>query len=417
MRWSYVFAEFARRPGRTLTGVLSVALGVALFISLQAYGAGYREAARAPLAGIGADIIAQREGIRPEAFEGIVFPHSTAPLHRDEINEVRALPGVEAVGEAMFFWSFESDQFLVGLGVDPSQSVGPGRLRAGVQDGRFLEAGDHGVVVLDASYAAQHTLELGDEVTVGGEPMAVVGLVDTTRAGQVASANVYLPLSDARRLVAEAVSVRAVHDVRVDDANVLFVRADPVRGPELAEEIGAVLGDDALVTTPRSFDQVLGTTFSLIDQFGMLVGVTALLVTAVGLLRSAAATLSERRRDVALMRAVGWRRRDVAAQLVAEVLAMTGMGALLGIILAGGIAWLLGFTTVTIPIPWELSPTPHFLPGGAQELALSVPLPATVRPAVASEALALTLAGAGAVGLWLARRSAAIKPAEVWANA
>jgi putative ABC transport system permease protein len=84
MNLPYLLAELSHRPGRTLTAVLSVAVGVALFISLQAYAAGYRQAAWAPLAQIGADIAAQRQGDVPEAFAGPVFPHSTAPIHPAE---------------------------------------------------------------------------------------------------------------------------------------------------------------------------------------------------------------------------------------------------------------------------------------------------------------------------------------------
>ncbi|HEX8347889.1 MAG TPA: hypothetical protein VF657_24620, partial [Actinoplanes sp.] len=77
-RFTLVWAELTGRPIRTLTGAISLAIGLALFLSLQAYGNGYRQAARAPLAEIGTDIVVQREGDRPQAFEGAVFPHSAA---------------------------------------------------------------------------------------------------------------------------------------------------------------------------------------------------------------------------------------------------------------------------------------------------------------------------------------------------
>ncbi len=414
MKLSYVLAELRRRPGRTLAAVLSLAVGVSLFISLQAYSSGYRQAARAPLAEIGADIVAQRQGVRPQGFEGIVFPHSTAPLHADEIEKVRDMDGVDAVSEAMFFWSFEGDRFLVGLGIDPGRSVGPGRLRAGLRSGRFLRAGDHGVVVADDSYAVQNGLGVGDEVTIAGVPFAVVGLVDTSRAGQVANANLYLPMADARSLVNAAPNVRAVHDIRPDDANVLFIRAEATRGPALARRAAQALGRDALVTTPRSFDEVIGSTFGLIDRFGTLVGAVALLVAAAGLLRAAMAGLVERRRDVGLLRAVGWGRRHVTGQLTAETLATAGLGAVAGLLLALGVTWALGFTDVTVPVPWELSPTPHFLPGGAKEVAVTVELPAHVTAGVAVLSLAISLVLAGLVSVRLGRSSAAIRPAEAF---
>ena len=203
--------------------------------------------------------------------------------------------------------------------------VGPGRLRAAVRSGRFLQPGDQGMAVADTSFASQNRLTVGDQVTIAGKPFTVVGLVDTSRAGQLANANVYLPLADAQALSTAAPNVRAVFDFRADDANILFIKADASKAAAVADQIKRIMGDQAIVTTPGSFNDVLGETFDLIDRFGLLVGLAGLLVATAGLLRATAASLWERRRDVGLMRAVGWRRRDVAGQLLAETLALAGL--------------------------------------------------------------------------------------------
>jgi hypothetical protein len=65
------------------------------------------------------------------------------------------------------------------------------------------------------------------------------------------------------------------------------------------------------VITPRSFDRVLGATFALIDRFGLLVGLDGAVVAAMCLLRTTAAGLWERRRDVGVIWAVGWRRNNI----------------------------------------------------------------------------------------------------------
>lgn len=410
----YVLAELTRRPGRLLAGVLSVAVGLALFVSLQSYATGYRSAARTPLSEIGTDIIAQRQGERPLEFEGVVFPHSTAPLHRDEIEQIRRLPGVTSVGETIFFWDFVSGRFVVGLGLDPAESVGPGRLRAGLREGRFLEPGDHGVAVADTNYAAENNLTLGSVVTIANQAYTIVGLVDTSRAGQVANANFYVPFSDAQAFAHASPNVLNVHDFRADDANILFIRAEPGRAPAVAEQVRSLLGSDAIVTTPRSFDQVLGATFDLIDRFGLLVGLAGVLVGTAGLLRTTAAGLLERRRDVGLMRAVGWRRSEVVRQLLAETLALAGLGALTGLGLASLASWGLGFTRVEVPVPWELSPTPMFVAEGPKKMGVTVPLDASVSPELAVGAFILALLAGSLVSLWMARRAAGIKPAEVW---
>ena len=420
MNPTYLFTELIRRPGRTLAATLSVAVGVALFVSLQAYATGYRQAARAPLAQIGADIAVQRQGDVPEAFEGPVFPHSTAPIHPDEIAAIQALPGVEAVGEAVLFWDFEPDQFLVVLGFDPpataGTAVGPARLQAALREGRFLNPDERGTAVADISFARQNNLSIEDVVSIADRPFSVVGLVDTSRAGQVANANIYIPLADAREIASTAPNVLAVHDFRPADANILFVKANQAQAEAVAAAAADLLGKQALVSSARSFSDVLGASFRLIDQFGWVVGLAGLLVAIAGLLRSVAVNLSERRRDIALMRAVGWRRADIVCQLTAEAMTLALAGGVVGLGLAAGVTLILNRTNVTIPVPWELSPTPHFLPGGALEMGLTIPLPAHIEMTTVITALILALLCGAAVGVVLASRAANKKPAEVLQN-
>jgi len=413
MNLSYLFAELSRRPGRTSSAILSVALGVALFVSLQAYASGYRQAARAPLAEIGADIAAQRQGDVPEAFQGIVFPHSTAPIHRDEISAARRLPGVEAVGEAVLFWDFEPDQFLVVLGLDPTSTTGPGRLIMAVTAGRFLAPSERGTTVADATFAREKGLRLGEVVPIAGQPFTLVGLVDTSRAGQVANANLYIPLADAQALSYAAPNVRAVHDFRADDANILFIRANQAQVDSVIAAVTNLMGKKAIVSSARSFSQVLGEAYRLVDRFGWLVGLAGLLVGIAALLRAMTANLWERRRDIGVMRAIGWRRKDIMGQLAGEAVTLALVGVLVGLVLAAFVTLVLSQTSVTVPVPWELSPTPHFLPGGAQAMAVTIRLPAQISLAAALSALGLALAGSAVLGLGLAGRAARIKPAEV----
>lgn len=413
MNLSYLLTELIRRPGRALAGIFSVAVGVALFVSLQAYADGYRAAARAPLAEIGADITAQRQGDVPETFEGIVFPHSVAPLHRDEIEAIAALDGVEGISEALFFWSFEGNGFVAGLGFEPETDFGPGRLKAGLVSGRFLEPGDSGVVLADASYAVQNGLDLGDTITITKQSFVIVGLVDTTRAGQVANANLYLPLADARAMAAVAPSVLSVYDMRPDDANLLFIKAEQTQAEAVVTAVEATLGEGALVSSAQSFGKQLGALFALINRFSLLVGLVAFLFAAVILLRAIASGIWERRRELGLMRAIGWRRREIIRQLLLETLAMSLCGGIAGLALAGLVTLGMSRATVTVPIPWELSPTPHFLPGGALDFNVVVPLAARITPELAGIALGLALVAAALVGLWLPTRIAGIKPAEV----
>lgn len=416
----YLFTELIRRPGRFMAAVLSVALGVALFISLQAYSTGYRQAARAPLALIGADIAAQRQGDVPEVFEGAVFPHSTAPIHPDEVEAIRRIPGVEAVGEAVLFWNFEPDRFLVVLGLDPpvsaGKATGPGRLQAALEDGRFLAPNDRLTAVADISFAQENNLGLDDTLSIGSYYFSIVGLVDTSRVGQVANANIYIPLADAREIAGTAANVLAVHDFRPKDSNILFIKANQTQAENVTDTVNDLLGDQALVSSAQSFNEVLGASFRLIDQFGWVIGLVGLLIAIAGLFRSIVSNLQERRHDIALMRTVGWLRINIVGQLKAEAAALSFSGGILGLGFAMGITLILNQTGVTIPVPWELSPTPHFLSGGALEMGITIPLPAKIEWLTAFAALALAVLSGALVGIFLAGRAAKAKPSEVLHN-
>ena len=413
MSLHYLFSELRNCPTRALTGIFSIAIGVALFVSLQAYADGYRQAARAPLVEVGADLTAQQQGTVPDKFEGMVFPHSTAPIHRDEINQIRQLPGVQGVAEVLFFWSFEPDGFVAGLGLEPSDTIGPGRLKAAITEGRFLQSGDHAVAVADTTYARQNKLGLGSVVSLDGQLFTIVGLVDTSRAGQLANANLYIPLADARALANIAPQVRSVFDIRPDDANLLFLKTDQRRVEEVASRVKTILGDKAIVSSGQSFAAELGALFALIDRFGLLVGLIAFLFATALLLRVIAASVWERRREVAVMRAVGWRQRDVIIQLWGETLVLAIAGALVGLVLSTLTMWAMSRSLVTVPVPWELSPSPHFLLGGAAAFAVTVALPARLTPELVAWAFGLSTVGASLLGLWLPSRISKIHPAEV----
>jgi putative ABC transport system permease protein len=276
-----------------------------------------------------------------------------------------------------------------------------------------LQPQDHDVAVADVTFARNNHLSLGSNVPIAGHPFQVVGLVDTSRIGQVANANLYLPVADARALAYASKNVKAVHDFRPDDANIIFIKANQAKVDAVVREVSSLLGSQALVSSARSFGEVLGQAYSLVDRFSWLVGLTGLLVAVAALLRSTISTLRERRRDIGLMRAVGWGRGDVAAQLTSEAVGLTAAGAVLGLGLAALVSLVLSRVRVTIPVPWELSPTPHFAPGGAVPMAVTIPLSARIELVPAALSIGLSVLCGLLVGLWVSRRATRIRPAEV----
>src|SRR5207253_11330302 len=87
--------------------------------------------------------------------------------------------------------------------------------------------------------------------------------------------------------------------------------------------------------------------FTLI--LGAIAGI-ALVVAGIGIMNIMLATVTERTREIGIRRALGAKRRDIAAQFLVETLVLSGTGGLLGIgvgvALAFGVAGLLGLPAI-----------------------------------------------------------------------
>jgi putative ABC transport system permease protein len=89
------------------------------------------------------------------------------------------------------------------------------------------------------------------------------------------------------------------------------------------------------------------------------------------------------------------------------------MAGILGLLIALVASFGLSFMKVNIPIPWEMSPTPHFLPGGGDQIFKTLQLPVHVPLTLAFFAIFLSILIGGLTGGLLGRHISKIKPSEV----
>ena len=180
---TYIFSQFLHRPARALGVIGGVALGAALFVALTALGAGFRQAAQAPLADVAADLLITRpsngSSAAAQRTRGPRLPFGSAPFQADEVNRIETVQGISEVAAALEIWDFGASQYQIVLGVDPGQDqVGPGRvLLEGLVSGRVFKPDEPGVAVADRHYAAIFSLKPGDTVTIGDRDFQVVGIV------------------------------------------------------------------------------------------------------------------------------------------------------------------------------------------------------------------------------------------------
>jgi ABC-type antimicrobial peptide transport system permease subunit len=412
MNLHYLKQELYHQKRRTVMSIMGLSIGIALLVVLNALSLAYREAARAPLREIGADVTVQRSGDVPKDLTGAIFPCSAVTIQKEELEKIKSIPGVGGTGIGLLLWVFDSDRAWIVLGIEQQNSIGPAVLRSSVMEGRFLEEGKREALV-EAAYGRQFGIHLGDSISLAGKAFPVVGFVDASRAAKIAVANVYLPLSDAEELALASEGVQSVSPFKEGDVNLLFIRADQEKIPEVASALRSLLGKKATVATPDSFLKLLGSLFAISDKFTLAASLIAIIVAALVAFKTMAGNVAERAKEIGVLKAVGWTNRNVVMQLFAESVVQSFIAGILGLVAATLVAYGLSFVQVSIPIPWEMSPVPHFLPGGGDQAFKTLQLPVHVPWTLALFAVLLSIIIGSMTGGLLGRHISKIKPSEV----
>jgi ABC-type antimicrobial peptide transport system permease subunit len=412
MNLQYLAKELYYQKRRTLTAILGLSIGIALLVILNALAMAYRQAAHAPLQAIGADISVQRSGDVPKDLAGAVFPCSAVTIRKSDVEKIQGLPGIRGIGKALLLWIFDPKRAWIVLGIEQTNNVGPAILRSAVTEGRFFQA-NHSEAMVEAAYARQFGIKVGDTISLGGKNYPVVGLVDASQAAKIAVANVYLPIAEAEQIAASSPQVQSVSPYEVGDVNLLFIKADQEKITQLAGSMKNILGKNATVATPDSFLKLLGSMFALSDKFTLAASLIAILVAVLIAFKTMAGNIAERAREIGVLKAVGWTNRNVVTQLLMESVVQCFLAGILGLLVAWGVAFGLSFMKVNIPIPWDMAPVPHFLPHGGDQIFKTLNLPIQVPWTLASFAFALSIVIGGLTGGLLGRQIAKIKPSEV----
>jgi putative ABC transport system permease protein len=412
MNWRYVLNELYHQRRRTLGAIIGLSLGIALLVILNSLSLAYRQAAHQPLKEIGADVTVQRSGDVPKDLSGVVFPCSAVTIRAEEVKKIASLPGVRGTGKALLLWIFDPKRAWIVLGIEEKNSIGPAILRSSITEGRFLE-GEKPEAIVEAAYARRFNIKIGDSLSLADRTFPVVGYLDASRAAKIAIANVYLPLAEAQNLARSSERVQSVYPFEHGDINVLFISADQEKIVEMASSIKKIMGAKTTVATPESFLKLLGSLFALSDKFTLAASLTAIIIAALIVFKTMAGNIAERVREIGVLKAVGWTNRDVVAQLFAESVIQCLLGGLVGLVIAGLAAYGLSFMKVSIPIPWEMSPTPHFLPGGGDQIFKVLRLPVHVPWELAGFAVLVSVVIGGVTGALLGRQVSKIKPSEV----
>ncbi|MBI2908009.1 MAG: ABC transporter permease [Chloroflexi bacterium] len=401
--FSLAIRELTRRKRQHILTVMVVALVTAMIIVLNSLGTAYKEASRLPFQDVQGTVIVQKNGNVPEDISGALVSCSLAPIGQGTVSAISGLTEVKDVSTALYLWVFDKDHFKRALGVNWDDNFG-GKLRSKIVQGAIPNTLQE--ALLDKTYAEQNSLGIGQEADVAGRHYTVTGIVQGT-GNEVVASDVYLYLREAQDIAYVSSNLQDAEPFARTDVNIVFVDTPQSSIGLVAQEITRVVGAEGIVSgqtplgqtvgsysvyTPESFDTQISSLLHLSDKLLWIISLVTFIGAIVIVARNMTHGIAERRKEFAIMKSVGFRQSDIQKEIFFEAALQVCAGFLVGLVLSAVVVGFLSHTTVSISIPWELNPYPHFLVANPEEASATQvhTLPIGIEPVYAGLSLLAT---------------------------
>ncbi|MFN8639238.1 MAG: ABC transporter permease [Dehalococcoidia bacterium] len=363
---------------RSALTTLGMIIGVSSVIVLIAVGQGAQKGVQDRIRGLGTNLLFVRPGASTDSgARGQQGGGQTLTLADSEALAAAAIPGVAGVAPQITIPA----QAIAGVnnlgvtivGTTPDYVT----VRSSpVAEGDFFSSSDvdrRALTVVLGSAAATTLYPDGDGVgqtmrlTFAGGRIGfnfrVVGVMAARGGNGEADNYVFVPLPTIQSRL--GFTRNTTGQVFVQQINVQT--GNGVDRAVVGSAVSQVLADRHAVSTPdftvQSQEDLIGAAGEVSRTLSILLGSVAgisLLVGGIGVMNIMLVNVAERTREIGIRGAIGARRADIMSQFVAEALALSILGGLLGVILGVGIAFGLngrvvsGQAMTTVIQPWSI---------------------------------------------------------------
>jgi len=218
------------------------------------------------------------------------------------------------------------DYSLTVGGFDPANKAAVGTTCCAETDvisGRFLQPDDKGMILVEEAYARAVGLKSGDSLIIGGRVFKVAGIVNP--GIRPAKADVYMAYEEAEDMA----SARMTQVPPTLIMNAILVEVRHARRQEEAMQAVRQLIPDIVVSSYacyRPAAKVIG-----INEKTAWILVTVLQLGAILFaVKSQTASLVERRRDIGILKTLGWTNGAIAGLIFTEAMFQAFAGSLIG---------------------------------------------------------------------------------------
>lgn len=336
---------------RTILTMLGVIIGIASVIIIVSLGQSTTQSIVSQISSFGANILtvsAGRAGRGPGGGGTVDTLTEKDAQALANLANVSAVTGVVSTSKQISYGSSTAQGSLQGVqeqyAMMHSLSFSEGAFFSEAQNSaqaKVIVLGDEKVTELFGSLVPV----VGESVKISGKNFKIIGVVSD-------SSGIYLPLNTVQKVILSQNFLNSVEIAAVDSEQVTQLQTEVTNALLLRHDIEKTTDADFSV---RSSQEMISSINSVTTTLtAMLSGIAAisLVVGGIGIMNIMLVTVTERTREIGLLKAIGAKRRDILLQFLIEAVVVTLVGGIIGILLGVSVTFV---ATQLLSVPFVIS--------------------------------------------------------------
>ncbi|MFO7872395.1 MAG: ABC transporter permease [Candidatus Undinarchaeales archaeon] len=304
------FKDIKGHKIRTFLTILGVVIAIGAVVSLGSISEGMNELVTEQMEMFSGMIEITEAGVEPSPSAA-----ASTKIDIDVLDDIRAMDGVDEAVPALAR-QVPMQGVIFGMDLDNLDLFGLENIE--IDEGRWPYEGEYEVVIGDA-IAENQDLALGDTTKIEGKEMEIVGILEKT---------------DSMFDMLIAMEFETAQDVFEEHETVtsMYVKAeDPEDVEYLAEEIESEFPYLDAWTSEEGVEMAEDMIGNVrIITLG--IGIIAAFVAAIGIINTMFMSVSERTRELGIMKAVGATKKQIMRQILEEAGVLSVFGGLFGLL-------------------------------------------------------------------------------------
>lgn len=311
---TFILANLRGRPARSLLTLSGVAVAVAAVVSLLGIVRGFETSLLNLYQDRGIDVLVHQAG--RVQMTSSVLPASLGP-------QLAAVPGVQHVYPSMIDVLSLLEDDLMGIAIQGWQVGSLPMRELNIVEGRTLAEGDSRAVLLGSRLAAATGKKAGDTIELlDGESFAITGIFETKNVFD--NGSIVTQLGDLQSLL-----------LREEEVTLFGIVTDDLSPQQMQQTLTQILQIQSGIEASEVRELAeRSAEIKVARAFAWVTSAIALLIGSIGMLNTLMMSVFERTREIAMLRALGWKRRRIVALVIGEAAILCSLGAVVGIFLA-----------------------------------------------------------------------------------